>query len=102
MSRTRLCVLTALGLAALSVATVLARRWALGPGWAAPHGPDTWKVAMLVRGKSSGDARLVTVGPLDSSRQHVVREALAGDDFTARPQAGAGDRRATVWTQRAG
>ncbi|MFO0807243.1 MAG: 7TM domain-containing protein [Gemmataceae bacterium] len=102
MSRNRLCVLTALGLGGLSAAIIAMRICTLGFAWSVPQGPDTWKVTMLVRGKSTGDARLVTLSPLDSPRQHVVREELAGNEFVARPQAGSTDRRTLVWTQQPG
>jgi hypothetical protein len=103
MSRTRLCVLTALGLAGVSVAIILARRAVLGPEVTLPHGPDTWKVTMLVQGKSAGDARLVTAVPLDGPRQHVVSEQCAGEEFSARPQVKpGGDRRTILWDQRPG
>jgi hypothetical protein len=104
MSRTRLCILTALGLAAVSVAVMAARRRVLGPEVRLPHGPDTWKVTMLVQGKSAGNAELFTALPLDTPRQHVVGEQFAGEDFTARipePPPG-GDRRPARWSQRPG
>src|SRR5438105_4072913 len=103
MSRTRLCVITAFALAALSVAVMAARRQVLGPEVRLPHGPDTWKITMLVQGKSAGDAWLVTALPLDGPRQHVVSEQCAGDSFSTRPvDPTAGDRRTVRWTQRPG
>jgi hypothetical protein len=104
MSRTRLCVLTALALAAASAGVMAARHAALGPEARLPHGPDTWKVTMLVQGKSAGDARLVTATPLEGPRQHLLGESWAGDGFTARPQdpRPAGDRRTVLWTQKPG
>ena len=103
MSRTRLCVLTAAVLAATSAGLMVARRCVLGPAVALPHGPEVWKVTMLVQGKGTGDARLVTATPLDGPRQHVVREQFLGDDFTARPQGPpAGDLRTVLWTRRGG
>jgi hypothetical protein len=104
MSRTRLCVIAALALATASIAVMVARRHVLGPEVRLPHGPDTWKVTMLVQGKSSGDGRLFTAAPLDGPRQHVISEQCAGDGFGARPQepTPAGDRRNIVWTQRSG
>src|SRR5438132_10979938 len=101
MSRTRLAVLTAAVLATTSLAIMAARRYVLGPEVKRPHGPDTWKVTMLVQGRSTGGARFVTAPPLDSSRQHVVREQWNGDGLTAKPQtAGTTDRRSLLWTQR--
>jgi hypothetical protein len=101
MSRTRLAILTAAGLATLSLGIMAARRYVLGPDVKRPHGPDTWKVTMLVQGRSTGGAKVVTATPLDSARQHVVREQWEGDGFAARPQvADATDRRSLLWTQR--
>ncbi len=103
MSRTRLCVVTALALAVASVAVMVTRHLVLGPEARLPRGPDTWKVIMLVQGRSTGDARLVTATPLDGPRQHVVRELCHGEPFTPRPQnPGADDRRTVHWAQRPG
>src|SRR5262249_28676140 len=74
MSRTTLCVLTAAGLAVLSLGVMLARRQALGDEVKAPVGPGTFKVTLVARGKSGGEARLVTACPLDFKRQHVSNE----------------------------
>jgi hypothetical protein len=104
MSRTRLCIVTALALAAGSVAVMIARRHVLGPEVRLPHGPDTWKVTMLVQGKSAGDAHLYTAAPLDGARQHVLSEQFAGGDFSSRPMdpSPGGDRRTIHWNQRLG
>jgi hypothetical protein len=104
MTRTRLSVVTALGLAAASVGTMVARRHVLGPEVQLPHGPDTWKVTMLVQGKSFGGAGLFTAAPLDGPRQHVVSEQCASEGFTSRPldPPPAGDRRTIHWDQRPG
>src|SRR5688572_12545966 len=103
MSRTRLCVGTAAVLAAASASVMAARYAALGPEAALPRGPDTWKVTMLVQGKSTGDARLVTTAPLDGPRQHVAREQCHGDGFTARHQGTQpGGHRSVAWAQRPG
>jgi hypothetical protein len=104
MSRTRLCVITAFVLAAASAGVMAARHSALGPAARLPHGPDTWKVTMLVQGKSGGDAKLITATPLDGPRQHLVGETYAGESFAARPQdvPPAGERRTVYWTQRPG
>jgi hypothetical protein len=104
MSRTRLCIITATVLAIVTMATMAARRFVLGPEVHLPHGPDTWKLTALVQGKSAGDAWLVTAMPLDGPRQHVVGEEYAGETFTTRPADAppAGDRRTVRWTQRPG
>ena len=102
MARTRLCIVTALALAACSVAVMVARRQVLGPEVELPHGPDTWKVTMLVQGKSAGDGHLFTAAPLDGPRQHVVSEQCAGEAFSSRPMDFGGDHRTIRWDQRAG
>jgi hypothetical protein len=104
MSRTRLCVLTAIALAAVSAGVMVARRRVLGPEVRLPLGPDTWKVTMLVQGRSAGDAKLFTAMPLDGPRQHVVAEEWAGDEFSGRPldRPPTGDRRTLRWDQRPG
>src|SRR3954469_5727450 len=104
MSRTRLCVITAIALAALSAGVMVARHHVLGPEVRVPLGPDTWKVTMLVQGRSGGDAKLFTAMPLEGPRQHVVAEEWAGDDFAGRPQdkPSAGDHRTLRWDQRPG
>jgi 7 transmembrane helices usually fused to an inactive transglutaminase/Transglutaminase-like superfamily len=103
MSRTRLAVVTAGLLAAASLAMMAARYRVLGPEVKRPHGPDTWKVTMLVQGRSTGGARLVTTTPLDGPCQHVVREHCHGDGFTAKPQEKpAPGRRSVQWAQRPG
>src|SRR5205085_5221623 len=102
MSRTRLCVLTAAALACAALLVMGLRRRALGPDAQLPHGPDTWKVTMVVQGKSTGDARVATAAPLDTPRQHVAREEWHGDGFSARPQEPTADRRGLAWSQRPG
>jgi hypothetical protein len=104
MSRTRLCVIAALALAACSASVMLARRHVLGPEVRVPQGPHTWKVTMLVQGRSAGDARLFTAMPLDGPTQHVVSEEWSGDGFAAAPQdhPPGGDVRMLRWVQRPG
>src|SRR5262245_53581705 len=102
MSRTRLAILTAAGLATVALALMATRRYVLGPEVKRPHGPDTWKVTMLVQGRSAGGAKVVMTTPLDSPRQHVVREQWGGNGLAAKPQGtGATDRRSLMWTERA-
>ena len=80
---TRLCVVSALILAAGSVAVMVAHGGSSGPEVRLPHGPDTWKVTMLVQGKSAGDAQLFTAAPLEGPRQHASanssRDSQSGD-----------------------
>src|SRR5438270_4710116 len=103
MSRTTLCVLTAALLALLSAGVMLVRHRALGDEVKAAGGPNTWRVSLLARGKSNGDARLITACPLDLSRQHVVRETGRSAELIYKPAEGRhAERRLVYWTQRPG
>lgn len=102
MSRTTLCVLTAAGLAAVSVAVMIARHRVLGDEVKVPNGPGTWKVTLQVNGKSLGDARLMTATPLDFGKQHILREVFHSDELLDKPiDARHPERRQVIWTQRA-
>src|SRR6476661_6066305 len=81
MSRTTLCVATAAVLALLSIGVMALRHHVMGDEVRVPHGPGTWKVSLAVRGRSEGDARLLTLTPLDFGRQHVVRESCQSAEF---------------------
>lgn len=86
MSRTTLCLFTASALAVISIGMMTARYCALGEEIKVPHGPGTWKVTLLIHGKSTAaDARLITAVPLDFGRQHVFKEVCRSDEFYARP-----------------
>ncbi len=101
MSRTTLCVLTAAVLAVLSVGVMVARYQVLGREVKAPAGPGTYKVTMVVRGKSAGAARLVTACPLDFKRQHVANEQCHSDELTPKHTEGRhGERRLIQWSPR--
>jgi len=103
MSRTTLCSLTAAGLAILSLGVMAARYAALGGEVKTPAGPSTWKVTLVVRGEAHGDARIITSGPLDVGRQHVLKEDLHSPYFTSKSgEAKRPDRRSTFWTRRPG
>jgi hypothetical protein len=103
MSRTTLCVLTAALLALLSAGVMLVRHRVLGEEVKAAGGPNTWRVSLLARGKSNGDARLITTCPLDLSRQHVVRETGRSAELIYKPAEGRhAERRLVYWTQRPG
>src|SRR5438094_5480831 len=103
MSRTTLCVLTAGLLAALSLGVMVARRQVLGGEVKAPAGPGTYKVTVVVRGKSNGEARLITACPLDFKRQHVCDEECQSAELTARHlEARRGERRLVQWAQNPG
>jgi hypothetical protein len=103
MSRTTLCVLTAVGLASLSLGVMVARHQVLGDEVKAPGGPGTYKVTLVVRGKSNGEARLITACPLDFKRQHVCDEKCQSAELTARHlEARHGERRQVQWSQNPG
>jgi hypothetical protein len=104
MSRTILCSVTAAGLVAVSLGLMVARYQVLGDEVRVPAAPGTWKVQMLVNGKSSGtDARISTLSPLDFGRQHVLREACRSAEFLDKPpDVRHPARRQVVWVQRSG
>src|SRR5262245_28047233 len=85
MSRTTLCLLTAGGLAALSLALMGVRYAVLGDEVRVPAGPGTWKVTLLVHGRSHGEPRLLTLTPLDCGHQHVAREAWRSHELFEKP-----------------
>jgi hypothetical protein len=102
MSRTTLCVLTAFGLAALSIGVMVTRYSALGGEVKTPAGPSTWKVTLVVRGEMQRDAHFITSAPLDMGRQHILKEEFNSPHFA--PRAGESkrsDRRSIFWTRRA-
>jgi hypothetical protein len=102
MSRTALCLLTAAGLAILSVGAMIGRYYILGDEVKVPTGPGTWKVTLLVRGRSLGyDARLTTAIPLDVGRQRVLRETSRSDQFLPKPpDVKHPERHQILWSQR--
>jgi hypothetical protein len=108
MSRTTLCAVTAAGLAALSIGLMVLRHQVLGDEIKVPTGPGSWKVTLVVRGKSQGNARLITAAPLDINHQHVVNETFRSSELKAKqqdlhgPDAKHPDRRLVLWSQRPG
>jgi hypothetical protein len=81
---------------------MIARREVLGSE-PVSHGPDAWKVTMLVQGRAANDAWLITALPLETPRQHVLTEQSQGDAFSARPVDGrSADQRTLRWTRRPG
>jgi hypothetical protein len=103
MSRTTLCVITAGALSVLSVAIMMTRYATLGDEVKTPAGPSTWKVALVVRGRSQGEARVTAAAPLDMGRQHVLREEYGSPQFVHKPvEAKRPDRRSVFWTRRPG
>ncbi len=111
MSRTTLCAATAAVLALLSLGVMALRYHVLGDEVKVPHGPGTWKVSMVVQGRSQGEARLLTLTPLDFGRQHLVRESCQSAEFLdsapeakhdASPEARHPERRRILWKKRVG
>ncbi len=103
MSRTTLCIMTATGLALLSAGMAVTRCQVMGQETAAPSGPGNYKVTMIVHGRSTGEARVITACPLDFHHQHVFGENFASEELSAKvsvvPQ---GERRQIQWQQRLG
>jgi hypothetical protein len=103
MSRTTLCVLTAAGLATLSLGVGVVRYQVMGSEMRAPAGPGTYKVTMLVRGKSNGDAKVISACPLDFNRQHVYREDYRSAELLPKAvDLRNNERRQIQWLQRGG
>jgi hypothetical protein len=111
MSRTTLCATTAAVLALLSLGVMALRHHVMGDEVRVPHGPGTWKVSLAVRGRSQGDARLLTLTPLDCGRQHVVRESCQSAEFLDVPPDARHDKaaearhpelRRVLWKKRVG
>lgn len=101
MSRTTLCLVTALLLASLSVGISILRIQVMGQETRVASGPGNFKVTMLVRGKNSGDARLITACPLDLSQQHVYGEDYSSSElFPKMVETQQGARRTLHWSQR--
>jgi hypothetical protein len=102
MSRTTLCGLTALILALGSGGLMLARHLILGDGVRGPTGPGTWKVTLIVQGRSTTpDARLTTAVPLDCGRQHIANEICRSNELVSKPpDARHPERQQVVWTHR--
>jgi hypothetical protein len=101
--RTILCVITAAVLAALSLGLMVVRYSVLGDEVRVPTGPGTWRVTMVVQGRSQRDGRLMTATPLDFGRQHVVRESCRSQElFDRPPDARHPERRHVLWSHRGG
>jgi hypothetical protein len=101
MSRLALCILTASLLSVLSL-SVMATRYGV-MGGEVPAGPNTWKVTMLVQGEATGDARVLTLSPLDFGHQHVIRELYTSEKYQTKPTANhQSDRRHVIWYKRSG
>jgi hypothetical protein len=103
MSRTTLCSITAAVLALAALGVMLLRHQALGKEIHIPAGPGTYKVTVVVRGKSQGNGKVQMLCPLDIHKQHVFREEFASEQMTPRPADNhPHDRRQILWSQKAG
>jgi hypothetical protein len=103
MSRTTLCVLTAIVLAAASAGVMGLRKLALGGEVGRPVGPGCWKVTLAARGTSQGGARLMTATPLDLERQHLLVDRYESAELAFKaPEVRHPQRRQVIWTQRTG
>jgi hypothetical protein len=103
LSRTTLCIITAAILAALSIGTALTRRQVMGQETHRPRGPGNYRVTLLVRGETAGDAKLLTTCPLDFQHQHVFGEESQSEQLHPKLiESKSGDRRHIQWSLRAG
>ena len=104
MSRTTLCAATAACLAAISISLMIGRYSILGAEVKVPLGPGTWKVTMLVQGRTTGgDAHLVTGMPLDFGKQHTWKEICRSSEFLPKPpEAKHPERHHVLWSARPG
>ena len=101
MSRTTLSLLTAGILATVSLTVMAVRHQVMGQEVQVPAGPGTYKVTMLVRGKSLGNAKVQMLCPLDFKQQHVFREEFVSQELTEKPAEGHNhDRRQVLWWQK--
>jgi hypothetical protein len=103
MPRTTLCVVTALVLAALSLAIMTTRRVVLGDDARVPIAPGIWKVTLAVQGVNQGAGRITTAAPLDIGRQHVVRESFRSVQMASKySKVHQSTQRRVLWTARPG
>ncbi len=98
MSRTTLCALAAAGLAATALSVMYARREVLGDEINEPGGPGTFKITMIVQGRSLADAHLLTATPLAAGHQRIVREQARSEELVQKPQEPRPDRRELGWS----
>jgi hypothetical protein len=102
MSRTTLCLCTAGLLAAGSLLVMALRTRVMGDELRLPGRPGTWKITMLVQGRSAADARVWTATPLSGGHQQIVREQAASDELVQKPQEQHVERRELGWSQAPG
>ena len=101
MSRSALCFWTAMVLAGVSLGFSVLRYQVMGQETKIPPGPGNYRVTLLARGNSQGDARLLTLCPLDVHHQHIYGEEYTSAQLYPKPsETKDGDKRQIVWTQR--
>lgn len=101
MSRTMLCLVTAVALVTLAVCLAVVRIRVMGQETEVHAGPGHFKVTLVVRGKGAEDMRLTTACPLDLNRQHVFAEQHSSDELTAKiSENRKGIRRSLHWSPR--
>jgi hypothetical protein len=104
MRKTWLSVVTALLLAAVSVALIVGRWHVLGAEVDGIPGASAWKVTLRIDGElAARDGSVAAVLPLDFRGQHITDEAFDRAELThkVRRRKDAGPRRA-VWQRRMG
>jgi len=100
MSRTRLCFATATLLAGLATATACLRHHVLGSDLHLAAAGEGFRVTLLARGQSTGQARLITQCPLLFGRQHIARESCLSDELAFEPVSSeSGAQRFIRWQQ---
>lgn len=103
MSRTTLCVVTAAGLALISIVLMIVRYQVMGEALYRPPGAGAWKVTLAVHGTSLGNARIATAIPLNLDRQKVDNEVYKSDQLSHKaPDVKHPERHAVIWSQRGG
>jgi hypothetical protein len=82
---------------------MVVRHQILGDNVKIPIGPDTWRVSLVVKGKTNGsDSRLMTATPLDFGRQHILREECWSVELLNKPpDVRHPERRQVLWVPRA-
>ena len=100
MAKTRLSLLTALLLAAVSVALFVGRRLTPGAEAGGPRGDSAWKVTLAAAGElAAGESSVVNARPPDFRHQHVFEERFHSKELRVPTgkKGSHGDRREAVW-----
>jgi hypothetical protein len=98
MSRGLLCTSIALLLAAVSFGIMIARTRILGDEVKLPGGPGTWKITMVLHGRTTQGAQVGIATPLDVPHQQILREQARSDEMLQKPSEHRSDRRIWRWT----